>query len=189
MTESEKLNGRRVAVLATDGFEQSELTEPKRLLEVAGAHVDVIAPAGATQIKGWDKKNWGDPVNVDVALKDARPENYDALVLPGGVMNPDKLRLEPDAIAFIARFGASGKPLAAICHGPWTLIDAGLVKGRKLTSWPSLRKDLENAGAQWEDSEVVRDGHLITSRKPDDIPAFSDALIQALQKENVGETA
>jgi protease I len=120
-------------------------------------------------------------VNVDVALKDARPENYDALVLPGGVMNPDKLRLEPDAIAFIARFEASGKPLAAICHGPWTLIDAGLVKGRKLTSWPSLRKDLENAGAQWEDSEVVRDGHLITSRKPQDIPAFSGAIIAALE--------
>lgn len=182
MTESEKLSGRRVAVLATDGFEQSELTEPKRLLEVAGAHVDVIAPGGATQIKGWDNKNWGDSVNVNVALKDARPENYDALVLPGGVMNPDKLRLEPDAIAFIVRFGESGKPIAAICHGPWTLIDAGLVKGRKLTSWPSLRKDLENAGAQWEDSEVVRDGQLITSRKPQDIPAFSGAVLAALEE-------
>jgi protease I len=185
MAESEKLSDRRVAVLATDGFEQSELTEPKRLLEVAGAHVDVIAPGGATQIRGWDKKNWGAAVDVDVALKDARPEDYDALVLPGGVMNPDKLRLEPDAIAFIARFGASDNPLAAICHGPWTLIDAGLVKGRKLTSWPSLRKDLENAGAQWEDSEVVRDGPLITSRKPQDIPAFAGAVIAALEQGGV----
>jgi len=180
MTDTRKLDGRRVAMLATDGFEQSELVEPKRRLQAAGARVDVIAPGGATQIKGWDHKNWGDPVNVDVALEDARPENYDALVLPGGVMNPDKLRLEPDAIALIARFAESGKPLAAICHGPWTLIDAGLVKGRKLTSWPSLRKDLENAGAQWEDSEVVRDGPLITSRKPQDIPAFADAIMAAL---------
>ena len=182
MTESEKLSGRRIAMLATDGFEQSELTEPKRLLETAGAQVDVIAPDGAAQIKGWDKKNWGDPVNVDVALQDAQVDNYDALVLPGGVMNPDKLRLEPDAIALIEKFGASGKPIAAICHGPWTLIDAGVVRGRKLTSWPSLRKDLENAGAQWEDSEVVRDGQLITSRKPQDIPAFSGAVIAALER-------
>jgi protease I len=119
---------------------------------------------------------------VDVPLLQAKPENYDALVLPGGVMNPDKLRLEPVAIAFIRQFGASGKPLAAICHGPWTLIDAGLAKGRKLTSWPSLRKDLENAGAQWEDSEVVRDGQVITSRKPQDIPAFSGAIIAALEE-------
>jgi len=182
MTESEKLSGRRVAVLATDGFEQSELTEPKRLLEVAGAHVDVIAPGDAAQITGWEKQNWGSPVTVDVPLLQAKPENYDALVLPGGVMNPDKLRLEPVAIAFIRQFGASGKPLAAICHGPWTLIDAGLAKGRKLTSWPSLRKDLENAGAQWEDSEVVRDGQVITSRKPQDIPAFSGAIIAALEE-------
>lgn len=182
MTESEKLSGRRIAMLATDGFEQSELTEPKRLLETAGAQVDVIAPGGATQIRGWDKKNWGDPVNVDVALQDAQADNYDALVLPGGVMNPDKLRLEPAAIALIGQFGTSDKLIAAICHGPWTLIDAGLVRGRKLTSWPSLRKDLENAGAQWEDSEVVRDGQLITSRKPQDIPAFSGAVIAALEQ-------
>jgi protease I len=180
MTEPGKLSGHRIAMLATDGFEQSELTEPKRLLEVAGARVDVIAPGGATQIRGWDKKNWGDAVNVDVPLQEVKPQIYDALVLPGGVMNPDKLRLEPAAIALISRFGQSGKPVAAICHGPWTLIDAGLVDGRRLTSWPSLRKDLENAGAQWEDSEVVRDGQLITSRKPQDIPAFAGAIIAAL---------
>ncbi|WP_199099111.1 type 1 glutamine amidotransferase domain-containing protein [Dyella sp. ASV21] len=175
------LSGCKVAMLATDGFEQSELEEPKRLLEEAGAKVHVLSLDGARNIKGWNKKAWGDDVAVDVTLGDAKVEGYDALVLPGGVMNPDRLRLEPAAIAFIKSFGASGKPLAAICHGPWTLIDAGLVSGRKLTSWPSLRKDLENAGAHWEDSEVVRDGPLITSRKPGDIPAFVQAVIKALK--------
>lgn len=179
MTPS-RLHGRKIAVLATNGFEQSELTEPKRLLEEAGAKVDVVAPAGAKQIKGWSKKDWGDTVKVDVALEDAKCESYDALVLPGGVMNPDLLRLEPAAIALIRSFGDAGNPIAAICHGPWTLIDADLVKGCKVTSWPSLRKDLENAGALWEDSEVVCDGQLITSRKPDDIPAFAGAIIAAL---------
>ena len=177
---SSRLNGRRIAILATDGFEQSELIEPKRLLEQAGAKTEVIAPGGAAQIKGWNKKDWGDSVKVDVALKDARVDHYVALVLPGGVMNPDLLRLEPAAIALIKSFGDAAKPIAAICHGPWTLIDAGLVKGRKITSWPSLRKDLENAGAQWQDSEVVRDGQLISSRKPGDIPAFAEAIVEAL---------
>jgi len=174
------LKGRHIAILATDGFEQSELTEPKRLLEEAGAQVSVIAPGEAKQIKGWDKKEWGKSVDVDVALSDADASRYDALVLPGGVMNPDKLRLEASAIELIKTFGKSGRPIAAICHGPWTLIEAELVKGSKMTSWPSLRKDLENAGADWEDSEVVVDGHLITSRKPDDIPAFANALIEQL---------
>lgn len=177
---SSNLVGRTIAILATDGFEQSELTEPKRLLEQAGAKTVVIAPGGASQIKGWSKQNWGDAVQVDVALKDAKANDYDALVLPGGVMNPDKLRLEPAAIALIKAFDDGGKPVAAICHGPWTLIDAGLVRNRKVTSWPSLRKDLENAGAHWQDSEVVRDGQLITSRKPDDIPAFTAAVVDAL---------
>jgi protease I len=179
MTQS-ALKGRRIAVLATDGFEQSELTEPKRLLEQAGAETDVIAPGGASQIRGWNKKDWGESVKVDVALEDAQAEGYDALVLPGGVMNPDRLRLEPAAIALIKAFGDAGKPIAAICHGPWTLIDAGLVKGRMITSWPSLRKDLENAGAHWQNSEVVRDRRLITSRKPGDIPAFAEAIIDLL---------
>ncbi|MEP7186327.1 MAG: type 1 glutamine amidotransferase domain-containing protein [Rhodanobacter sp.] len=170
----------RIAILATDGFEQSELTEPKRLLEQAGLKVDVIAPGDAREIKGWDKKDWGDSVSVDILVDDARESDYGALVLPGGVMNPDKLRLEPQAIALIKSFGASGKPIAAICHGPWTLIDAGLVEGRKITSWPSLKNDLNNAGAHWQDSEVVCDGQLITSRKPADIPAFVDALLDAL---------
>jgi protease I len=179
MTDN-KLDGRRIAILATDGFEQSELLEPKRLLEAAGAQTEVVAPGGASTIKGWSKKNWGDSVAVDKALEDVDVADYDALVLPGGVINPDKLRLEPKAIALVKAFGDAGKPIAAICHGPWTLIDAGVANGRKLTSWPSLRKDLENAGAQWEDSQVVRDGQLITSRKPDDIPAFAKALIDML---------
>ena len=177
---SANLIGRRIAILATDGFEQSELTEPKRLLEQAGAQTDVIAPGNATVIKGWSKGDWGDTVAVDVALSEASVERYDALVLPGGVMNPDKLRLQPAAIALIKAFDDAGKTVAAICHGPWTLIDAGLVRNRQVTSWPSLRKDLENAGAHWQDSEVVRDGQLITSRKPDDIPAFAEAIIDAL---------
>ncbi|WP_243042413.1 type 1 glutamine amidotransferase domain-containing protein [Dyella sedimenti] len=174
------LNGRKIAVLATDGFEQSELTEPKRLLEQAGAQVTVIAPGDSAQITGWNLKNWGDKVKVDQPLSQANADAFDALVLPGGVMNPDKLRQIPEAVAFVRAFSKSSKPIAAICHGPWTLIDAGLVKGRKLTSWPSLRKDLENAGAQWVDEEVVADGQFITSRKPDDIPAFTSAVIEAL---------
>lgn len=174
------LRGRRVAVLATDGFEYSELTEPKRLLEEAGAKVTVIAPGGAKQIRGWQGGNWADAVAVDLPLSRARVEEFDALVLPGGVMNPDKLRLQREAIDFIRDFGDTGRPLAAICHGPWTLIDAGVAMGRRMTSWPSLRCDLENAGAQWHDQEVVTDGRLITSRKPDDIPAFAQALIDQL---------
>ena len=175
-----KLEGRCVAILATDGFEQSELTEPRHLLEQAGAKTEVISPGSASSIKGWSGKDWGESVPVDKALKDADVDDYDALVLPGGVMNPDQLRLKPEAIALVKAFDKAGKPVAAICHGPWTLINAELVKNRRVTSWPSLRKDLENAGAYWEDSEVVRDGQLITSRKPADIPAFTDALMKAL---------
>ncbi|HET6554855.1 MAG TPA: type 1 glutamine amidotransferase domain-containing protein [Dyella sp.] len=174
------LKGRKIAVLATDGFEQSELTEPKRLLEEAGAQVTVIAPGDAQQITGWNKKDWGEKVDVDQSLDQAQADGFDALVLPGGVMNPDKLRQLPAAVGFVKAFGDAGKPIAAICHGPWTLINAGLVNGHRVTSWPSLRKDLENAGADWEDSEVVTDGQLITSRKPDDIPAFVDAVIRKL---------
>jgi protease I len=179
----EKLKGKKIAILATDGFEQSELTEPKRLLEKAGAEVSVIAPNNTQkpgEIRGWNMKEWGESVRVDVSLDSAKAEAYDGLVLPGGQINPDKLRLEPKAIAFIKAFGAADKPIAAICHGPWTLIDAGLVKGKKVTSWPSLKVDLTNAGAHWQDAQVVLDGHIITSRKPDDIPAFVNALIEQL---------
>jgi protease I len=177
---SSTLRGRSIAVLATDGFEHSELTEPKRLLEEAGAEVQVIAPGEARQIKGWKGGDWAGSVPVDIHLDQADAADFDALVLPGGVINPDKLRTQPAAVALVQAFAKAGKPVAAICHGPWTLINAGQVEGRKLTSWPSLRVDLENAGAQWQDSEVVRDGNLITSRKPDDIPAFANALIEAL---------
>ena len=177
----DKLKGCKVAILATDGFEQSELMKPKQLLEEAGATTAVISPGDAQQIKGWNHGEWGEQVKVDVPLAKARAADYDALVLPGGVINPDKLRLHEEAIDFIRDFGDTGRPLAAICHGPWTLINAGLVDGKQITSWPSLRVDLENAGAQWEDNPVVEDGNLITSRKPDDIPVFVNALIHALE--------
>jgi protease I len=175
-----KLKDRKIAVLATDGFEQSELEEPKRLLEQAVATVTVIAPGDAKSITGWNKKDWGQKVDVDQSLDQAKADSFDALVLPGGVMNPDHLRQLPEAVHFVKAFGDAGKPIAAICHGPWTLINAELVKGHTLTSWPSLRKDLENAGAKWEDKEVVKDGQLITSRKPADIPAFVNAVIESL---------
>ena len=177
---SSKLRGRAIAVLATDGFEYSELTEPKRLLEEAGAEVTVVAPGEAKQIKGWKGGDWAGSVSVDMQLDDIDVADFDALVLPGGVINPDKLRTQPAAVSLVRAFADAGKTIAAICHGPWTLINAGQVEGRKVTSWPSLRQDLENAGAKWEDREVVRDGNLITSRKPDDIPAFANALIEAL---------
>jgi len=180
MSPSKKLTGRAIAVLATDGFEYSELTEPKRLLEEAGADVQVIAPGDAREIKGWKGGDWAGSVPVDMKLEDADAADFDALVLPGGVINPDKLRTQPAAVELVKAFASAGKTVAAICHGPWTLINAGQVDGRKVTSWPSLRQDLENAGAKWEDREVVRDGNLITSRKPDDIPAFADAVIEAL---------
>jgi protease I len=177
----QSLKGRKVAILATTGFEQSELQKPKQLLEEAGAATVVIAPGDKASIKGWNHTDWGQEVRVDLPLSKAHAGDYDALVLPGGVINPDKLRLHEEAIEFIRDFGDTGRPLAAICHGPWTLINAGLVDGRQVTSWPSLRADLENAGAQWEDNPVVEDGNLITSRKPDDIPVFVNALIHALE--------
>ncbi|MBW8369317.1 MAG: type 1 glutamine amidotransferase [Arenimonas sp.] len=172
-------NAKRIAILATDGFEQSELMEPRALLKKAGYTVDVIAPAPG-KIRGWKGKDWGDSVDVDLELAQAKPGDYAALVLPGGVINPDKLRIDAGAIAFIRAFDKAGKPVAAICHGPWLLVEAGAVKGRELTSWPSLKTDIENAGARWKDAEVVVDGHLITSRKPDDIPAFTQAVIDAV---------
>lgn len=180
MNTSKSLSGKKIALLATDGFEYAELTEPKRMLEEAGATVDVIAPGDAKEIKGWKISDWGDAVKVDRPLAQAKPDEYEALLLPGGVINPDKLRMKEEAVSFVRAFGDANKPIAAICHGPWTLINAGQVKGHTMTSWPSLRQDLENAGARWEDREVVRDGNLITSRKPDDIPAFGRAFIELL---------
>ena len=174
---ADTLNRTKVAILATDGFEQVELTRPREALDNAGAETRVVAPKPG-QIRGWQTTDWGDSVKVDLALADARAEDFDALLLPGGVMNPDKLRLDDKAIAFIKAFVDAGKPIAAICHGPWTLINAGAVKGRRMTSWPSLQTDLNNAGANWVDETCVVDGPLVTSRKPDDIPAFNKAMIE-----------
>ena len=174
---AEQLKGKKIAILATDGFEQVELTEPKKALEQAGAKTEVISPKSG-EIKGWKFTDWGDKVKVDKTLDQAKSEDYDALVLPGGVINPDHLRMEPKAVQFVKEFAQSGKPVAAICHGPWTLIEAGIVRGKTITSWPSLKTDLKNAGANWVDEQVVEDGNLITSRKPDDIPAFSRKVIE-----------
>jgi len=179
---STELTGKRVAILATNGFEEVELTDPKKNLEDAGATVEVLSIKSG-EIKGWNHTDWGKKVKVDRVVSDASLDAYDALVLPGGQMNPDTLRMDKNAVAFIGEFVKSGKPVAAICHGPWTLIEAGVVKGRTITSWPSLKTDLKNAGADWVDEQVVRDGNIITSRKPDDIPAFSKKLIEAMSSE------
>lgn len=183
-----KLNGVKVAILVTDGFEQVELTEPRKSLDAEGADTAIVSPKSGT-VRGWKSKDWGDELPVDIGLASADAANFDALLLPGGVMNPDKLRLEPKAIAFIKAFVDAGKPIAAICHGPWTLIDAGAVEGRKITSWPSLQADLKNAGAKWVDKEVVRDRNLVTSRKPDDLPAFNRAMIDLFSASGKGDLA
>jgi protease I len=174
---AENLAGKRIAALVDEGFEQVELTAPKDALEKAGARVDVISPK-PDRVKGWQFTDWGDQVKVDRPLKEARPDDYDGLLLPGGVMNPDRLRMNKEAVAFVRSFVDSGKPIASICHGPWTLIEAGAVKGRRMTSWPSLQTDLRNAGASWVDEQVVVDNGLVTSRKPDDIPAFNAKAIE-----------
>lgn len=179
---SESLQRRKIAILATDGFEQSELLEPRKTLDQAGAKTVVISPKTG-EIRGWSNTDWGQAVPVDLAVKEARAEDYDALVLPGGVMNPDHLRMNPEAMKFVRDFVATERPIAAICHGPWTLVEAGAVKGQTFTSWPSLKTDLENAGATWVDEEVVISGQFISSRKPEDIPAFSKALIETLEAE------
>jgi len=171
------LENRRVAILTEEGFEQVELTSPKMALKDAGAIVHVISPKSG-KIKAWDKTNWGIEVDVDKVLDEVSPGDYDALVLPGGVLNPDKLRQNKDAVAFVKAFLQAGKPVAAICHGPQMLIETGLIKGRKLTSFPSLQTDLKNAGAEWVDEEVVVDNGLITSRTPADLPAFNKKAIE-----------
>jgi protease I len=178
---STQIKGKKIAILATDGYEQAELTDPRKNLESAGAKVDVISIKPG-EIKGWDETDWGASVKVDHLVSDVKPADYDALVLPGGQINPDTLRTDRAAVAFIKRFVESGKPVAAICHGPWALIEADVVKGKTVTSWPSVHTDLKNAGANWVDKEVVQAGNLITSRKPEDIPAFSNKLIGALAK-------
>jgi protease I len=179
--QKKQLGGTRVAILATSGVEQRELTSPREALEHAGAMVQLVSPKPGV-IKAWDQHEWGQMYDVDAELKMAHPEDYDALVLPGGVFNPDQLRMDKDAVSFVQAFVDADKPIAAICHGPWTLIETGMVEGRKMTSYPSLRTDLENAGANWVDEEVVVDGQLITSRNPDDLPAFNEAILNALSK-------
>jgi len=174
---SEQLRNKRVAALVEEGFEQSELIEPKHALEAAGAKVDIVSPH-TFRVKGWQHDDWGQGVSVDQQLDSANADEYDALLLPGGVMNPDKLRSNPAAVRFVKAFVDAGKPIAAICHGPWTLIEAGATKGRRMTSWPSLATDLRNSGAQWVDAECVVDNGLVTSRKPDDIPAFNRKMIE-----------
>lgn len=173
----EKLTGKRFAILATNGFEQSELEEPRKAIEAAGGKAEVVSLSQG-QIRGWLHTDWGTSVPVDVTVEHAKPEQYDGLVLPGGVINPDKLRMDAEAVNFVRSFVQTGKPIAAICHGPWTLINAGGVRGRKMTSWPSLQADLENAGAHWIDQQVVVDQGLVTSRKPDDLPAFNRKMIE-----------
>jgi protease I len=176
------LDGKRIAILATDGFEQVELTEPKKILEEAGATVTVLSvKATPNEIKGWDKTDWGKKIKVDGQVSEADPAQFDALVLPGGQINPDKLRIDQDAVNFVKHFVATGKTTAAICHGPWVLIEADVVRGKTMTSWPSVHTDLKNAGAHWIDQEVVVDGQFITSRKPEDIPAFCREIMDALK--------
>ena len=174
---AEQLSGKRVAVLVTKGFEQIELFEPRKALEQAGARVDVVSPDRDT-VRGWNRTDWGDEVRVDRSLDDARADEYDALLLPGGVMNPDKLRMNRKAVEFVKRFFDDGKPIAVICHGPWTLIEAGVVRGVKITSYPSVRTDLVNAGAEWVDQEVVVDRGIVSSRRPDDLPAFNRKMVE-----------
>ncbi|MBS1795059.1 MAG: type 1 glutamine amidotransferase [Acidobacteria bacterium] len=172
-----KLEGLKVAILATEGFEQSELFEPKKALAEAGAEVRIVSLEKGS-IRGWNHTDWGASIDVDLTVDEADADDFDALQLPGGVMNPDKLRMNPRAVEFVKAFFDAGKPVGAICHAPWTLIEAGVVRGKTLTSWASLKTDLENAGAMWVDKEVVTDNGLVTSRQPDDLPAFNKKIIE-----------
>jgi deglycase len=178
--KTQLLTGKKVAILATDGFEQDELLSPLETLREAGADVQVVSPSEESKIKGWKHTDWGKKVKVDMPLNEANVEEFDALVLPGGVMNPDHLRRDPLVLEFVKSFFRAGKPVGAICHGPWTLIDAGVVRGRKMTSYASIQTDLKNAGANWVDEEVVVDNGLVTSRKPNDLPAFNAKLIEEI---------
>jgi protease I len=174
---AEKLNGLRVAILVADGFEQVEMTEPRKALDEAGAETSIVSPAEG-EVQGWNHHDKADKFPVDVPLTEANARDFDALLLPGGVVNPDQLRMKPEAVNFVKEIVNAGKPVAAICHGPWTLVEADVVRGRTVTSWPSLKTDLRNAGAEWVDEEVVADNGLVTSRKPDDIPAFNRKMIE-----------
>jgi protease I len=178
-TQEHDLTGKKIAILATDGFEQDELLSPVEALKAAHADVKVVSP-NKNEIRGWKSADWGEKVKVDVVLNEAQEMDFDALVLPGGVMNPDLLRRQPAAVEFVKSFFDAGKPVAAICHGPQILIEADVVQGRKLTSFESIKTDLKNAGADWVDEEVVVDKGLVTSRTPDDLPAFNAKMIEEI---------
>jgi protease I len=171
-----QLRGAKVAILVSDGFEQVEMTEPRKALVEAGADTSLVSPKPGN-VRAWDLTNWGEEFPVDQALETADPKAFDALLLPGGVINPDTLRMMPKAVAFAKAFFDAGKPVASICHGPWTIIETGAARGRRMASWPSLQTDLRNAGAEWVDEQAVVDGNLVTSRRPDDIPAFNREMI------------
>ena len=183
-----KLDGLRVAILATDGFEQVELTEPRRALDAAGAFTAVVSPKDP-QIQGWNHTERGQKIAVDHALSDADPRDYDALLLPGGVMNPDALRMQPQAVTFVKAFFDAGKPVAAICHGPWTIVESGAAANYRMTSWPSLKTDIKNAGGEWVDQPVVVDDNLVTSRKPDDLPEFNREMLRLFGEHRAGKRA
>jgi protease I len=172
-----KLDGKKVAILVADGFEQVEMTKPRTALQEAGAATKIVSPKSG-KIQGMNHADKGDEFDVDLALDAAKPEQFDALMIPGGLMNPDTLRSNEEALEFVRHFFREGKPVAAICHGPWVLIDAGVIRGRTVTSWPAIKTDVRNAGANWVDHEVVVDNGLVTSRKPDDIPAFNEKMIE-----------
>jgi len=176
-----KLDGKKIAILVTDGFEQVEMTIPRDALEKAGADVKIVSPKSG-KIQGMNHADKGDKFDVDIELKDVNPDEFDALLIPGGLMNPDQLRSTQEALDFTRHFFEVGKPVAAICHGPWVLIDAGVVRGRTMTSWPAIKTDVKNAGATWVNEEVVVDNGLVTSRKPDDIPAFNRKMIEEFAK-------
>jgi len=182
----ENLKGLKVAILITDGFEEVEMVKPRQALIDVGANVSIISPK-SSRVRAWAMTEWGKDYPVDLPLDEAQPENFQALVLPGGVMNPDKLRMEPKAVEFVKTFFADNKPVAVICHGPWTVIEAEAAEGKQITSWPSLKTDLENAGAKWVDKEVVVDGNLVSSRKPDDIPAFNREMIKLFGRALTGQ--
>lgn len=175
------LKGLKVAILIEDGFEQVEMTKPRAALDEAGAETKIVSPR-PERVRGWNFTEWGEEFPVDIQLDEANPNDFDAIHLPGGVLNPDKLRMQPKAVAFAKHFFDSGKPVAVICHGPWTVIEAGAAKGRRIASWPSLKTDLRNAGAEWVDQQAVTDGNMVSSRNPDDIPAFNRAMIDLFSK-------
>jgi protease I len=182
-----ELSGLKVAILVTEGFEQVEMTEPRKALDDVGAITSIVSPKEG-RVRAWKFTEWGDEHPVDIELGHAQPQDFDALLLPGGVINPDKLRMQPEAVAFVEAFFDADKPVATICHGPWTIIEAGAARGRRIASWPSLRTDLRNAGAEWVDQEAVVDGNLVSSRKPDDMPVFNREMIDLFSRAGRQET-